>query len=29
VQIQAGGTVLVYNHRRTGTAGATVPVHAE
>jgi hypothetical protein len=29
VQIQATGTVLVYNHRRTGTAGATVPVHAE
>ncbi|HEX3765718.1 MAG TPA: kelch repeat-containing protein [Kofleriaceae bacterium] len=29
VQVQASGTVLVYNHRRTGTAGATVPVHAE
>ncbi len=29
VQIQASGTVLVYNHRRTGTAGGTVPVHAE
>jgi hypothetical protein len=29
VQIQATGTVLVYNHRRTGTAGATVPVHPE
>jgi hypothetical protein len=29
VQIQASGTVLVYNHRRTGTAGATVPVHAD
>jgi hypothetical protein len=28
VQIQASSTVLVYNHRRTGTAGATVPVHA-
>lgn len=28
VQVQASGTVLVYNHRRTGTAGATVPVHA-
>jgi hypothetical protein len=28
VQIQASGRVLVYNHRRTGTAGATVPVHA-
>jgi hypothetical protein len=29
VQIQDDGMVLVYNHRRTGTAGATVPVHAE
>jgi len=29
VQLQASDTVLVYNHRRTGTAGATVPVHAE
>jgi len=28
VQIQASSAVLVYNHRRTGTAGATVPVHA-
>jgi N-acetylneuraminic acid mutarotase len=28
VQIQASGRVLVYNHRRTGTAGATIPVHA-
>jgi hypothetical protein len=29
VQIQASGTVLVYNHRRTGTAGGIVPVHAD
>jgi len=28
IAIQATGPVLIYNHRRTGTAGATVPVHA-
>jgi hypothetical protein len=27
VQIQATGTVLVHNHRRTGTMGGIVPVH--
>ena len=27
VQIQSTGTVLVHNHRRTGTAGGIVPVH--
>jgi hypothetical protein len=28
VSLQASSTVLVYNHRRIGTAGAIVPVHA-
>lgn len=28
ISLQASSTVLVYNHRRIGTAGAIVPVHA-
>jgi hypothetical protein len=28
VSAQSSGPVLVYNHRRSGNLGATVPVHA-